>query len=126
MGLLTLLSHIAGRSNPVPKGSDSGKRAILDVSGGSERELGIDIRLRAPAAVGAPRATGLGAGTKSLVNDCFDGARTPATFGAAAEAAVELLGIAGQIFRRRDGTADIAVAKDVAGTNNHENGRALW
>ena len=78
------------------------------------------MRLGVPAAVGAPRATGLGAGTKSLVNDGFDGARTPATFGAAAEAAIELLGIAGQILRRRDGTADIAVAKDVAGTNNHE------
>jgi len=99
MSLLTLLSHIAGRSNPVPKGSDSGKQAILDVSGGSERELGIDMRLRGPLAVGAPRATGLGASTKRLVDDGFDGARTPATFGTAAEAAIELLGIAGQIFR---------------------------
>ncbi len=99
MGLLTLLSHIAGRSNPLPKGSDRGTQAILKVSGGSERELGIDMRLGVPPAVGASRATGLGASTKSLVNDGFDGARAPATFSAAAEAAIELLGIAGQIFR---------------------------
>jgi len=83
----------------VPKGSDSGKRAILDVSGGSERELGIDIRLRAPLAVRTSRAAVLGASPKRLVNNALDGARAPATFGAAAEAAIELSGIAGQIFR---------------------------
>ncbi len=99
MGRLTLLSHIAGRSNPLPKGSDSGKQAIFEVSGGSERELGIDMRLGVPFAVGAPRATGHGASTESLVNDGLDGARAPAAFSAAAEAAIELLGIAGQIFR---------------------------
>jgi hypothetical protein len=98
-GLPTLLSHITGRSNPLRKGSDSGKQAIFEVSGGSEREGGIDMRLGVPLAVGASRATGLGASTKSLVNDGFDGARTPAAFSAAAEAAIELLGIAGQIFR---------------------------
>ena len=119
-GLLTLLSHNTGRSNPLPKGSDSGKQAILETSGGSERERSIGMRLDIPRAVGAPSATGLGAGTKSLVHDGLDGARAPAAFSAAAEAAIELLGIAGQIFRRRDGTADIVVAKDVAGTNNHE------
>jgi len=69
------------------------------VSGSGERELGIDVRLGVPPAVGASRATGLGASTKSLVDDGFDGARAPATFSAAAEAAIELLGIAGQIFR---------------------------
>jgi len=57
------------------------------------------MRLGVPGAVGAAGATGLGAGTKSLVNDGFDGARAPAAFSAAAEAAIELLGIAGQIFR---------------------------
>jgi len=57
------------------------------------------MRLGVPLVVGASRATGLGASTKSLVNDGFDGARAPAAFSAAAEAAIELLGIAGQIFR---------------------------
>ena len=99
MGMPTLLSHIAGRSNPPPKRSDIGKQAILEISGGSERERGIDRRLDVPPAVRASRATGRGAGTKRLVNDGFDGARTPATFSAAAEAAIELLGIAGQILR---------------------------
>jgi hypothetical protein len=49
--------------------------------------------------VGAPGATGLGASPKSLVNDGFDGTRAPAAFSAAAQAAIELLCIAGQIFR---------------------------
>jgi len=93
------LSHIAGRSNPLPKASDSGKPAILEISGGSERERGIVMRLGVPRAVRAPGATGLGASTKSLVNDGFDGARAAAAFSAAAEAAIEPLGIAGQIFR---------------------------
>jgi hypothetical protein len=100
VGLLTLLSHIAGRSNPLPKASDSGKQAILEISGGSERERGtIVMRLGVPRAVGAPGATGFGTGTESLVNDGLDGARAPSAFGAAAEAAIELLGIAGQTFR---------------------------
>ena len=99
MGLPTLLSHIAGRSNPPPKRSDVGKQAILEISGGSERERGIVMRLGVPPAVRASRATGRGASTKRFVNDGFDGARTPAAFSAAAEAAIELLGTAGQIFR---------------------------
>jgi hypothetical protein len=78
------------------------------------------MRLGVAPAVGASRATGLSASTKSLVNDALEGTRAPATFSAAAEAAIELLGIAGQIFRGADSIADIVVAKDVAGTNNHE------
>ena len=99
VGLPTLLSHIAGRSNPLPNRSDIGKQAILEISGGSERERGIVMRLGVPRAVGAAGPTGLGASPKSLVNDGFDGARAPPAFGAAAEAAIELLGIAGQTFR---------------------------
>jgi hypothetical protein len=77
----------------------AGSRQSWQVSGGSERERGIDMRLGVPRAVGAPGATGLGARAQSLVNDGVDGARAAATFSAAAEAAIELLGIAGQIFR---------------------------
>jgi hypothetical protein len=65
---------------------------------------------------------GLGAGSKSVVNDSLDGARTSATFSAATEAAIELLGIAWKVFRGVDGIADIVVAEDVAGTNNHKSG----
>jgi hypothetical protein len=48
------------------------------------------------------------------------GARTPAAFRAAAEAAVNLLGVTGKIVRRIDGSSNIVVAEDVTGTNNHE------
>jgi hypothetical protein len=92
------------------------------ISGGSERELGIDMRLRACPAVRASRATGLGASPEGLVNDGLDGTRAPATFSAATKAAIELLGIARKVFRDIDGTTDIVVAEDVAGTNNHEEG----
>jgi hypothetical protein len=96
--LPTLLSHIACRSNPLPKASDSGKQAIPEISGGSEREHGLVIPLGFPRAVRAPGATGFGTGTESLVNDGLDGARAPSAFGAAAEAAIELLGIARELF----------------------------
>ena len=65
---------------------------------------------------------GFGASTESLVNDDFDSAGASATFGAATEAAIDLLGIARKVFRDVDGTTDIVVAEDVAGTNNHKDG----
>jgi hypothetical protein len=80
------------------------------------------VRIRRDLAVRASGAAGLGANPESLVDDGLDGARASATFSAATEAAIELLGIAGKVFRAADGTADIMVAEDVAGTDNHENG----
>ena len=68
---------------------------------------------------------GHGAFTQRLVNDGLDGARASAAFGAATEVAIDLLGVARQLFSRADGVADIVVAEDVAGTNNHENGKTL-
>jgi hypothetical protein len=65
---------------------------------------------------------GLGASTERLLNDGFDSASAPATFGAATKAAIDLLGIARKVFRDVDGTTDIVVAEDVAGTNNHKDG----
>ena len=70
-------------------------------------------------------AAGLGAGAERFVDDGLDGARAPAAFGAAAEAAIDLLGIARQIVRRVDGAANIVVADDVTGTNNHEDGEPI-
>jgi hypothetical protein len=67
----------------------------------------------------------LGAGAQGIVNDGLDGAGATAAFGTAAETAVDLLGIARKVFGGADGVADIVVAEDVAGTNNHENGRTL-
>ena len=77
------------------------------------------------AAVRAPGAAGLGAGTEGVINDGLDGTRASATLGAAAETAVDLLGIARELFRRVDSVTDIVVAEDVAGTNNHENAPVL-
>jgi hypothetical protein len=79
-------------------------------------------RVGVSLAVRTSGTAGLGACPERFVNDGLDGARAPAAFGAAAEAAIDLLGITRQILGSGDGTADILIGKDVAGTNNHENG----
>jgi len=78
--------------------------------------------IRPGPAMRASGMAGLGAGSKSVVNNRFDGAGTSATFSAATKAAIELPGIAWKVFRGIDGIADIVVAEDVAGTNNHKYG----
>ena len=65
-----------------------------------------------------------GAGAERIIDNRFDRARASAAFGAAAEAAVDLLWIARKVFRGIDGGADIVVAKDVTRTNNHDSGKA--
>ena len=98
----------------------------MPASGGGEGELDKGIAgLRNRPVVPASGMAGLGAGSERLIDDGLDGARASAAFGAAAEAAVDLLGIARKVFRGADGVADIVVAEDVAGTDNHENGSAL-
>ena len=91
---------------------------------GREREFG-DRLIRAAQAVRAPGAADLRAGPERVVDDGLDGARATAAFGAAAETAVDLLGAARKVFGGVDGVADIVVAEDVAGTNNHENAKDL-
>jgi hypothetical protein len=91
------------------------------VSGSRERELAVNMRFCGWLAVPASDAAGPGAGSERLVDDGLDGARAAAAFGAAAEAPIDLLGIAGKVFCGVDGVTDIVVADDVAGTNNHEN-----
>ena len=76
-------------------------------------------------AVRAARAAGLGAGAKRFVDDGLDGACAAAAFGAAAEAAVDLLRMARQITGGTHGVANIMVAKDVAGTDDHEVGEPI-
>src|SRR5260370_28484259 len=114
-------------SNPPAETAGGGQAQYLKVSGSSvEGELAVRARVRIRqvrdrlAAVRASGAAGLGARTESVVNDGLDGARASSTFGAATEAAVDLLGIARNGFRCVDGVADIVVAEDVTGTNNHE------
>lgn len=55
-----------------------------------------------------------------LVDDRLDGARATAAFGAAAKAIIDLLGIAQRVVGRVHGVANIVVAEDIAGTDDHE------
>ena len=84
----------------------------------------MEVRFRPGLAMRASGTAGLGARAQSLFNDALDGAGAAATFGAATEAAIELLGVTGQIFRGVNRTADIVVGEDVAGTNDHGNAKA--
>jgi len=99
-------------------------------SAGREREgrgsflRGLIIR-SVSVTVRAARAARLGAGAKRFVDDGLDGTRTPAAFGAAAEATVNLFGIPRHVRGCTYGTTDIVVAQDVAGTDNHETARTL-
>ena len=73
-------------------------------------------------AVRTARAARLGAGAQRFVDDGLDGARATSALGAAAEASINLLWIARQVRSCTDGIADIMVAEDVTGTDNHEDG----
>lgn len=73
-------------------------------------------------AVLTAEAAGLGTGTQRLVDDGLDGAGAAATFGAAAKAAINLLRMTRQITGGTYGVADVVVAEDVAGTDDHEVG----
>jgi hypothetical protein len=90
------------------------------ISGGSERELAMDVLIRPGLAMRAACTAGFGAGAESLVNDGLDGARASATFRAAAQTSVDLLGITRQVFSGVDSVTDVVVADEVAGTDNHE------
>src|SRR5262249_15758493 len=74
-------------------------------------------------AVRAADATGLGAGTKCFIDDRLDGPSAAAAFGSGSETSIDLLGMAHRIAGVSDGGADIVVAEDVAGTDDHESGR---
>ena len=76
-------------------------------------------------AVRAARAALLGAGAKRFIDDGLDGARASAALGAAAKATINLFRISRQIRSRTHGIADIMVTQDVAGTDDHETGRAF-
>ena len=81
--------------------------------------IGMRVLLGVGGAVRATGAAGLGAGAERLLDNALDGARAAAALGTAAETAIDLLGIPGEVFRAIDRTADIVVGQDVAGTNNH-------
>ena len=107
------------RNNAARTGRPEG---LNECSGGGERErvdwlFGIGVTVRAAG------AASLGAGTEGLVDDRLDGLRASSALGAAAETAINLLGIARHVRSCVDGIADIVVAKDVTGTNNHDDSR---
>jgi hypothetical protein len=82
--------------------------------------VGLMLWLGSRLAVRAAAAAGLGAGAQRLVDDLLDGTGAAAAFGTAAEAAIDLSRGTRQGVRRRYHRADIVIAQDVAGTNNHE------
>jgi hypothetical protein len=72
-----------------------------------------------PGTVLTAGLTGASARPQRFVDDGLDRPGTASAFGAAAKAAVELLGIARQLVSRADGIPDIVIAKNVAGAHNH-------
>ena len=91
---------------PRPNGRRA-KQRYFQISGGSfKRQPGVGVLVNVPTnmlvrrgpGVRASGTAGLGAGAERLVDDGFDGARATAAFGAAAEAAIDLLGISGKVF----------------------------
>jgi hypothetical protein len=105
-----------------------GKKIQDDTEGLARRDGEIDRivrrRMAVALAVRATAATGLGASPQRLIDDGLDRARATAALGAASEASIDLLGVAGKMLRAFDGTADIMVAKHVAGTDDHLKCRA--
>jgi len=92
-------------------------------SGCSERELGLGLILVRlilvrRLAMRAAGVAGFGAGTKRVVDDRLDRARAAPALHAAAEATIDVLGIPHHVGA--DGMANIVVAEDVAGTDDHE------
>ena len=102
---------------------------MFSVWTGPVRELGehvvVRMSMRLVPAVRTSGLAGFGAVPERLFDDALDRACTATACNAATETAVDLPGIARKILRRADGTADIVVAKDVAGTDDHGNGRAF-
>ena len=93
-------------------------------SAGGECELGGRGLFGRLMAVRAAGAAGFGAGPKGFVDDGLDGARAAAALGAATEAPINLLGVSRQVRARAHGIADVVVAKDVTGADNHSRKRA--
>ena len=92
-------------------------RYFQDLDRGLQGHIGVGMR-HGPG-VRTAGAASLGAGPKCLIDNGLDGSGATAAFGATAEAAIELLGVARKNVCRVHGVADIVIAKDVAGTDNH-------
>src|SRR5437016_4951811 len=107
---------------PPPKrehGLTSGK--FMGLSGCGEREplLRQLVRCNRSPVMLASVAALARAGAERLVDDRLDRARATAACRAAPKATVNLLGVARKFVGGADGVADILVADDVAGTDDH-------
>lgn len=96
-------------------------------SGGCESvfELDFDLVLgsaRLPGAMRTAGAAALGTGAQSFIEDRLDGPGAAAAFRVAPQAAINLLGVARKVRGCIHCIADIMVAEDVAGTDDHEVG----
>jgi hypothetical protein len=67
----------------------------------------------------------LPAAGEALVHNAADGARTPSALRAAPEAAVNLVGSGGPGRGSIDRRPDVAIGKNVAGTNDHKELKSL-
>src|SRR5579871_3620270 len=120
----TVLSHIAKRSNPSRERKPQYRKRFQETSVSREREL-VSRSFGAVHAMRATGVAGLRTGSERIVDDGLDGPRTAAAFGAAAQAVIDVFGAPQYIVSRTDGVADIVVAEDVAGANNHGNAKDL-
>jgi len=89
------------------------------MSGSRESEFGSGREFSCGMAVRATGLAGQGAGAQRFVDDALDGAGATAAFSVATKAAIDLLGVARKVVRRIHGVADVVIAKDVAGTDDH-------
>ena len=106
------------------QGADQGQSVTKIL--GDAREGCIAIVKNVRLAVRASGKTGLGTRTQRFLDNGLDGTRATAAFGAAPETSIDLLGIAGKVFRSAYRATDIVVGQDVAGTNDHEKGGPVW
>jgi len=114
-----LLNRIDGQSNPADGRRGPTRRNSTGDSGSREGEFGSGRRFGSSMAVGATGMASPGAGAKRLVDDALDGTGATAAFGAATKAAINLLGVTREAVCRFHGVADVVIAKDVAGTDDH-------
>jgi hypothetical protein len=114
------------KGNPLrwAQGADQGQSVAKILGDASEGCVAIVKNVR--LAVRASGKAGLGTRTQRFLDNGLDGTRATAAFGAATEASIDLLGIAGKVFRAAYRAADIVVGQDVAGTNDHEKGGPVW
>jgi hypothetical protein len=111
---------LKARATLPPKRRNHKNQWILRISDRSgERKLAVGMFIFREPAMWASGAARLRASPQGLVDNGLEGARASAAFGATTETAINLLGATRQIIGSADSVADIIVAEDVAGTNNH-------